>query len=137
MLPCQIAHMRAGDENPGVSSQANRSPGAGSRRSKWRIIAPIILLPFVLPSTADALFEAFRLGPYGPHGGVLADPVSTLISAAPTVLWAVGWLFEWSGEYDVLEPRVAVSFAAGLLSMVVCLWDWAIIGFAGLGQALN
>lgn len=105
---------------------ASQHPETIARKSVWHIVIPLILLCFVLPSTAVPVIAMLGVGPARP-GGVLSGPVDVvgaLIWEAPTALWAVGWLFEWSGERDVIETRVAFGLVASLFSVYLCFSLW-------------
>lgn len=93
----------------------------------------------MLPSAAITLVGVLGVGPAAPKGALAGqfDLVGDLVWASPTVLWAVGWLFAWSGERDVLETRVTFGLVAGFFSLTLCALLWMNLALVGLGQALN
>ena len=53
-------------DNDVVSMANDQSSATIARKSVWRIIAPLLLLPFVLPSTAVLIITALGVGPARP-----------------------------------------------------------------------
>lgn len=78
------------------------------------------------------IIAAFGIGPARPNGELAGnlDLVGALVWASPTALWAVGWLFRWSGERDVIETRVAFGLVASLASLILCFWLWSGVAIA-------
>ncbi len=119
-----------------MSVNTDQPSATRNRKSRWRIIAPLLCLPFVLPSTLIATIGALGAGAAAPNGALSSiDPMTVLFFALPTALWSAGWLFDWSGEYDVIETRVAFSASAAVISPLLCAGLYITQILQGLGEA--
>ena len=61
--PCLLAF-----DNDVVSMANDQSSATIVRKFVWRIIAPLLLLPFLLPSTVVLIITALGVGPARPGG---------------------------------------------------------------------
>lgn len=112
----------------------SRVPRPGS---KWRIIAPLLLLPLLVPPVVLAYACTTDQGPWAADGYFgPGDLARTLVFLSPLGVWAASWLWKWEGEYDVLEPRVIVCLVAVVIGFAICAWWWGALFMAGLGNAL-
>ena len=113
-------------------------PGAKQTPPKSRIIAPLALLPIVLPSTALAVLYAVGARPWvAPGAPVSSDLANALLVGVPTVVWSGSWLAAWDGDPAFPERRMIICGIACALALVVYVLAAGAYLMWGVGTALN